>query len=164
MTHTVSATFKTDSAAREALLKLEVAGFSEEQMSLVATDNSVGQSFNIEKGSKAAEGGAVGASAGGVLGAVVGGLAAAGTILIPGVNLMIYGTAVAAAAGAGVGAATGGLAGALVGLGVPEYEAKRYENEVKNGAILLVVEAENSERAEVVQDIFKQGDAHSIAA
>ncbi len=164
MTHTVSATFKTDSAAREALLKLEVAGFSEEQMSLVATDNSVGQSFNIEKGSKAAEGGAVGASAGGVLGAIAGGLAAAGTILIPGVNLMIYGAAVAAAAGAGVGAATGGLAGALVGLGIPEYEAKRYEDEVKKGAILLVVEADSSERAEIVQDIFKHGDAHNIAA
>ncbi|WP_299381094.1 hypothetical protein [uncultured Kiloniella sp.] len=164
MTHTVSATFKTDSAAREALLKLEVAGFSEKQMSLVATDSSVGQSFNIEKGTKATEGGAVGASAGGIIGAIAGGLAAAGTILIPGVNLVVYGTAVAAAAGAGVGAATGGLTGALVGFGVPEYEAKRYENEVKNGAILLVVEADSSERAEIIQDIFKQGDAYNIAA
>jgi uncharacterized membrane protein len=35
-------------------------------------------------------------------------------------------------AGAGVGAAAGGLTGALIGMGIPEYEAKRYEGKVKD--------------------------------
>jgi hypothetical protein len=35
------------------------------------------------------------------------------------------GPIMAALAGAGVGAATGGIAGGLIGLGMPEYEAKR---------------------------------------
>ncbi len=35
----------------------------------------------------------------------------------------------AALAGAGVGAAAGGLTGALVGMGIPELEAKQYEKE-----------------------------------
>jgi hypothetical protein len=39
----------------------------------------------------------------------------------------------AALAGAGVGAAVGGLTGALVGMGIPEYEAKRYEGKIKEG-------------------------------
>ena len=33
----------------------------------------------------------------------------------------------------GVGAAVGGLTGALVGLGIPEYEAKRYEGKNQSG-------------------------------
>jgi uncharacterized membrane protein len=40
-------------------------------------------------------------------------------------------------AGLGVGAAAGGLIGALVGMGIPEYEAKRYEGRVKDGGILV---------------------------
>lgn len=164
MSHTVSATFKTASAAREAILKLEQAGFTEDQLSLVSTDQSIGQSFNIEQDNKAAEGGTIGGAAGGLIGAIAGGLAAAGTIVIPGLNLVVFGAAIAAAAGAGVGAATGGLVGALIGLGIPEYEAKRYEDEVKDGAILLVVDADSSERADQVKKIFERQDAYNIAA
>lgn len=164
MTNTVSATFKTTPAAREALLKLEQRGFTDKQVSLVATDQSIGKSFNIEKESKAAEGGAFGATAGGLLGVIAGSLAATGAIAIPGVNLLIAGTLISAAAGAGVGGAIGGLAGSLVGLGIPEFEAKRYENEVKDGAILIVVDAESSERAQIVKELFEQQDAYNIAA
>ncbi len=164
MSNTVSATFKTEGAAREALLKLEASGFTEKQISLVAADKSLGKSFNIEKEEKVSEGVATGGVAGGVIGAIAAGLAAAGTITIPGVNLLVYGAGIAAAAGGGVGAATGGLVGALVGMGIPEYEAKRYEDEIKNGAILLVVDAESDERQEKVQDIFEREDAYNIAA
>jgi hypothetical protein len=38
----------------------------------------------------------------------------------------------AALAGMGAGAALGGASGALVGLGIPEYEAQRYEGRVKD--------------------------------
>lgn len=38
-----------------------------------------------------------------------------------------------ALAGLGVGGAAGGIIGALVGMGIPEYEAKRYEGRVKDG-------------------------------
>ena len=51
----------------------------------------------------------------------------------------------AALAGAGVGGALGGLTGALVGMGIPEYEAKRYEGRVKDGGILLSVHSDNSD-------------------
>jgi len=42
----------------------------------------------------------------------------------------------AALSGGAIGAGVGGLTGALVGLGIPEYEAKRYEGKVKEGGIL----------------------------
>ncbi len=164
MSNTISATFKTLAAARKALLKLEAAGFTEKQISIVATDDSIGQSFNIEKENKAAEGSAIGGATGGLIGAIAAGLAATGSVVIPGVNLLIYGTAIAAAAGAGVGGAAGSLMGALIGLGIPEYEAKRYEDEIKNGAVLVAVEANSSERANRVKELFKKEDAHNIAA
>ena len=42
----------------------------------------------------------------------------------------------AALAGAGAGGVVGGVTGALIGMGIPEYEAKRYEGRVKKGGIL----------------------------
>ena len=35
----------------------------------------------------------------------------------------------------GVGGAVGGLIGALAGMGIPEYEAKRYEGHIKEGGV-----------------------------
>lgn len=45
----------------------------------------------------------------------------------------------------GVGYAVGGLVGALLGMGIPEYEAKRYEGRVKDGGILLTVHCDTSD-------------------
>ena len=164
MSKTVSATFKTTMAARQAIFELETAGFTEKQLSVVAADSSIGKSFNVERESKAAEGGAIGGVTGGVVGAIAAGLAAVGSVVIPGVNLVVYGTLVAAAAGAGVGAAAGGLTGALIGAGIPEFVAKRYEDEIKDGAILVVVDAKDSDQAKRAKEIFDRGDAHNIAA
>ena len=164
MSNHVTAIFKTSADAKDAILRLESAGFTKEQVSVIATDNSVRQSFNIENDTKAAEGGAIGAMAGGLIGAIAAGLAATGAFVIPGVNVVVYGAAIAAAAGAGVGGATGGLVGALVGLGVPEYEAKRYENEIKDGAVLVAVDAKTDEGEDLVKEIFEQNDAKDIAA
>lgn len=164
MSKTVSATFKTTMAARQAIFDLETAGFTEKQLSVVAADGSIGKSFNVERESKAAEGGALGGVAGGLVGAVAAGLAAVGSVVIPGVNLVVYGTLVAAAAGAGVGAAAGGLTGALIGAGIPEFVAKRYEDEIKDGAILVVVDAKDGDQAKLAREIFERGDAHNVAA
>jgi hypothetical protein len=39
----------------------------------------------------------------------------------------------------GAGGAIGGTTGALIGLGIPEYQAKRYEGRMRKGGILLSV-------------------------
>jgi len=69
----------------------------------------------------------------------------------------------AALAGAGVGAAVGGLTGALVGMGIPEYEAKRYEGKIKEGNILISVHSENSDEVARAKDIFERNGAHDIS-
>lgn len=164
MTKNITGMFKNGAAAREALQQLDQMGFSEKQISVVATDDTAGHSFNIEKDSKVAEGTSIGATSGGLLGAIASGLIATGSMVIPGVNLVIAGPIIAAAAGTGVGAFVGGLAGALVGLGIPEYEVKRYEDEIKHGGVLVVVDEEDEERRELVEKLFMQNDALSVAA
>jgi uncharacterized membrane protein len=43
----------------------------------------------------------------------------------------------AALGGAAIGAAVGGVTGAFVGLGIPEFEAKQYEEKLREGNILI---------------------------
>src|SRR5207302_5490826 len=65
---------------------------------------------------------------------------------------------------AGVGGTVGGIAGALIGMGIPEYEAKRYEGQVKNGGILLSVHSDNSDSTKRAKEILKRTGAQDIAA
>ena len=70
----------------------------------------------------------------------------------------------AALAGAGVGGAIGGIAGALIGMGIPEYEAKRYEGRVKEGGILLSVHSDNSEWTRKAKNILERTGAQDVSS
>jgi hypothetical protein len=58
----------------------------------------------------------------------------------------------------------GGLVGALVGLGIPEYEAKRYEGRVKGGGTLLSVHCDTSEQISRAKDLLEGTGAEDIAS
>ena len=60
-------------------------------------------------------------------------VAAATSIAIPGVGLLVAGPIAGAIAGAGAGGATGTLLGALIGAGIPETRAVEYERGIKEG-------------------------------
>lgn len=62
------------------------------------------------------------------------------------------------------GAATGSLSGALIGFGIPEYEAKRYEGKIKGGSALISVHTSNSETVDQVKEIFEHADAEDISS
>jgi hypothetical protein len=66
--------------------------------------------------------------------------------------------------GIGVGSAIGGLAGALIGLGIPEYEAKRYEGRIKRGSILLSVHCDDGDWARRAKNILSQTGAEDVAS
>jgi uncharacterized membrane protein len=70
----------------------------------------------------------------------------------------------AALAGAGVGGAVGSIAGALIGMGIPEYEAKSYQGQVENGGILLSVHSDNAEWTRRAKEILKSTGAQDIAS
>lgn len=70
----------------------------------------------------------------------------------------------AALAGLGAGAVTGGVIGGLTGLGIPEYEAKRYEGLIKSGGILLSVHSDNSDWTARAKRILKDSGAEDISS
>ena len=59
--------------------------------------------------------------------------------------------------------AVGGIAGSLIGMGVPEYEAKRYEGRVKSGGILLSVHCDESDWGKRAKTILEQSGAEDVA-
>jgi hypothetical protein len=56
------------------------------------------------------------------------------------------------------------LAGALIGAGIPEYEAKRYEGRIKKGGILLSVHCDNSEWTSKAKDILEKTGADDVSS
>jgi hypothetical protein len=70
----------------------------------------------------------------------------------------------AALAGAGVGGAVGGVTGALVGLGIPEYEAKRYEGRLQKGGILISVHCDTSDEIKRAKEILERTGAEDISS
>jgi hypothetical protein len=82
---------------------------------------------------------AAGVVGGGVLGGILG---AAAALLIPGLGPAIAGGILTAVlGGAAIGAVAGGLIGALTNMGVPENEARFYQDELKAGRTLVTVQA-----------------------
>jgi hypothetical protein len=70
----------------------------------------------------------------------------------------------AALAGMGVGGAVGGVTGALIGLGIPEYEAKRYEGRIAKGGILLSVHCDTSEEIDRAKEIMERSGGENISS
>ena len=99
---------------------------------------------------------------GGVVGAVAAVVAAAGTIAVPGLGLVVAGPIAAALAGGGAGAATGGLVGALVGSGMPEERIKLYESGIKEGGIMMGVRAKNADDADYIEREWKSNQGENI--
>jgi uncharacterized membrane protein len=64
--------------------------------------------------------------------------------------------------GAAVGASVGGVSGALIGMGIPEYEAKQYESKIRDGNLLVAVHTENAEQIKRAEAIFKENKATDI--
>ena len=84
---------------------------------------------------------------------------------IPGVGPFIAaGPIVAALAGAGAVGVVGGIAGALVGMGIPEYEAKRYEGRIKEGGILLSVHSDGSDWTKKAKEILERTGAEDVSS
>ena len=133
--------------------RLLAAGVGRKHVSILTSEAGGARHLALSQGSKAAEGGGVGASVGGAIGLLAGTLITAATA---GVGVLAMGPLFMGLAGLGAGAAAGGLAGALVGAGIPEAEAKFYAQEVaEKDAILIGVEVTESDR-EIVEDIMSK--------
>lgn len=142
---------------------LKNANFSNNDISALFADKGTSHDFAHEKSTKAPEGAVTGAVTGGVALGALGWIAGIGALAIPGVGPFIAaGPIIAALSGAAIGATVGGVAGGLIGMGIPEIEAKRYEGKIKEGNILISVHTENSEEIKRAKEIFTQAGAQDI--
>ena len=143
---------------------LKQAGFRNTDISVLLPDNVGSKDFAHQKNTKAPEGAAAGATTGAVVGGVLGWLVGIGALTIPGLGPFIAaGPIVASLAGIGAVGAVGGIAGALIGMGMPEYEAKRYEGRIRQGGILLSVHSDNSEWTRRAKDVLERTGAVDIS-
>lgn len=154
---------KDEAHAEGIVSKLGEDGFDAGAISVLLPDRQ-GPGFALEHNTKAPEGAVAGAGAGGVLVGVLGLLAGFGALGIPGVGpLIAAGPLFAALSGLGVGATVGGLAGGLVGMGIPELEARRYEGRVaKDGSLLVSVHTDTIDEQLRAEAVFNAAHAEDI--
>jgi hypothetical protein len=156
---TIVGVFDSGSNAEMALNDLRDAGFSPDQVSIVARDTREAGEIAERTGAEGAAGAGTGAVLGGITGGIVGWLIGIGALALPGIGPVVAAGALATTlGGAAVGAAAGGLVGALVDLGIPEEEARGYEESVRQGRMLVTVTAATDDQAREARRIF---DRHS---
>jgi Protein of unknown function (DUF3341) len=151
--------------AEGAVDRLKLGGFRNTDISVLFPTNVGTKDFAHEKNTKAPEGAATGAASGAMVGGTLGWLAGVGSLAIPGIGPFIAaGPIMAVLAGVGVGGTVGGITGALIGLGIPEYEAKRYEGRIQKGAILLSVHCDTSDEIKRAKDLLEKTGAEDISS
>jgi hypothetical protein len=157
--------YSSREAAERAADAIVNAGFTPGDISVLLPENLGNRSIGTEKATKAPEGAAAGGSTGAVLGGTLGLLAGIGALAIPGVGpLIAAGPIMATLAGLGVGGAIGGITGALVGMGIPEYEAKRYEGRIQKGGILLSVHCASSDEVKRAKEIIGRTGGEDVSS
>jgi uncharacterized membrane protein len=159
--------FPSRREAEQALHELKNSGFLMDKVSVIARDadkqeDIAGTPVQQKVGDKADEGAAVGAVSGGVVGGLTGLLIGLGSLVIPGVGPIMLAGATATAlattfAGAGIGAAAGSLIGALIGLGIPEERARVYNERVRRGEYLVLVDGTDEEIAQARVILERRG-------
>ena len=163
MAKLVTGLFKSRTAAEAVVNILAERGYTRDEISVLMSDATKSKEFAIETGTHAADGAGIGGAIGGAVGATLAAIAAVGTSLaIPGLGLVVAGPLAAVLAGAGAGGATGGLIGALIGAGIPEHRAKVYDAGLRQGGILLGVEARTDEDADQLEKLFEELGAEHI--
>ena len=156
--------FRDQQALDRTVDVLKANNFRNSDISVLMPSKQETKDFAVEKNTKAPEGAATGATAGVVGGGVLGWLVGAGALAIPGVGPFIAaGPIIAAIAGAGVGGTLGGVAGGLIGLGIPEFEAQRYEGYIKEGGMLISIHVDDSDWEAKAKRLLEANGAKDVA-
>lgn len=157
--------YRTQSQVEDAVEALKAGGFRNTDISVLLPENVGSKDLAHEKHTKAPEGATTGAASGALLGGALGWLVGIGALAIPGIGpFLAAGPIVAALAGVGAVGALGGVTGALVGAGMPEYEAKRFEGHIKHGGILLSIHCDSEDWVKRAKEILVRTGAEDVAS
>ena len=172
----VTAMFRDASAVERAYQAALARGYSQDEINLVLSEDTRRRYFNVDQvpselADKAAESteekrsvaSELGGPAGGTAATIAPAIAAAGAAaLLPG--LIIAGpVAIARAAAATVGVA-GGLVGALTNWGIPKGRVEQYEQSIRDGGILVGVQARSEEDARQLREEWAAAGGEAVQA
>lgn len=161
----ISASFDSRLDAQRCIDGLKSSGVSDDAISIIAQDDSghlqanVGGELDHDQSDNKGTGMLKGAAAGGAVGAIFG-IAA---FVIPGLGPFItagwlatsLGAAGAAtAAGAIIGATAGSISALLMNYGVSESDARLYEDQVRQGGVILLVDASKVTNPDAIRSVF----------
>ena len=178
---TVTGLFNDRESAERAYAGLMQSGYDKADISLVMSDatrqkyfspdepktdldvmaaESVGNG-DVDKGQSGTR---LGGPLGGTLGIIAPVLASVGVLLIPGLGLVAAGPVAIALTAAGSVGVAGGLIGALTHWGIPTDRMEQYEAAVRDGGILMGVEAHADEDAVEIQSQWLANGAQRVHA
>lgn len=166
----VTAVFRDRFNAERAFEMLRSRGFLDNEINVLMSDRTrkdfLADSEHhepIATASMAAEGTALGGAVGTAVGAALAAVAAIGTnFMVPGLGLVIAGPIAAAIVGGGTGAVAGGLLGALIGWGIPEDNAKAYQEALRTGGVVIGVAPRSHQEADEIKDQFNELHADDV--
>lgn len=163
MSTSVFALATSDDHAHAMVQALITAGFSIDDISLLIPSATAARDPAATKDASVLEAAAAGGATGGIIGGALGWVARIGLMAIPGFGPMIAaGPIVSALGGAALGGTLGSLTGSLIGMGMHDAEAKRYENQVRDGRILISVQTSTSDRVAGARRVFTEREALDI--
>lgn len=160
---TVVGVFNDMQSAQEAVREIRRLGLPAEKISVLANRDAAGAQdseamTDADKGSDVVADAGIGAALGSIGGLLLGFAAFA----IPGLGAVVAaGPIFAALGGAGVGAVAGGVIGALNEVGVPQEEAQGYQEDVRGGRVLVVVQSDEAAAERVREILDRNGVAEA---
>lgn len=154
--HCVVAVYESFDQARESVQALEKSDFPSDQVSLVthSVSDEVLQEDVLQYGDETEKDAAKGAGVGGLLGLLLG----TPLLMIPGVGPVLIAGPLAAGL---TGAIVGGFLGAMAGWGVHEDGVQQYEQQVKQGKLLVVANGDPKQTAEA-QRVLRETNVEDI--
>jgi len=164
--------YSTRAAVESAVDTLKAEGYRNTDISVLFLQNAGTKDFAHEKNTKDPESAPAGAVTGAVIGGTLGWLGIS-ALAIPGLGpFIVAGPMIAALAGSVVGGAVGeaageavtGITGALIGMGIPEHEARRYEERIQSGGILLSVHCDDSEWTKKAKELLENTGAEDVSS
>jgi hypothetical protein len=171
MTQIVRGIFYTPAEAEHAIADLLDRGFARENISVIAPGTSEAAHV-VVPGTEVEHTGdmVVGAVGGGLLGGALGALVGMIVVAIPGLGPVLVAGPLAAAIGeagvtmllgAGAGALSGGFFGAREWGSISGHDTQVYEEFLRRGATLVMVEASGAERELATEILHRDGSAEA---
>lgn len=159
--YTVLGVFEKEADADRAIRQLYRAGFRDDQIGVARKHVEADAGEDLDDGTEAGTGAATGAVAGLGLGALAGLGVLSG--VVPAIGPAIAGGTLGVvvsnlAAGAGIA----GLIGALIGAGVPENEARYYEDEF--GAGRTIVTVDTVDKSHQAAEVLRSNGAYDLSS